>query len=184
VSHVVLWRRLDVPGHDTARLWLREGKLPTLEGVAVFRWEGRPCRLDYAVACDAEWRTVRVAAIGWLGDRQLEAELAADGHRAWWLQRERCDEVSGCDDVDLAFTPATNALAIRRLALEIGETAETTAAWLRFPELSLEPLRQSYRKLSETTYAYEAPDLGFSAELEVDAEGFVTRYPGLWEAER
>ena len=33
--------------------------------------------------------------------------------------------------------------------LEVGEKAELTAAWLRFPSFKLEPLPQSYERLEE-----------------------------------
>ena len=33
------------------------------------------------------------------------------------------------------------------------------------------------------TYRYEAPRFGYSALLEVDPTGFVTRYPELWGSE-
>jgi hypothetical protein len=52
------------------------------------------------------------------------------------------------------------------------------------PELSVEPVRQRYTLLSrdagrgEALYRYESGS--FSADLTVDADGYVTSYPGLW----
>ena len=36
--------------------------------------------------------------------------------------------LDGCPDVDFGWTPATNTVPIRRLGLEVGETASITAA--------------------------------------------------------
>ncbi|HWB43000.1 MAG TPA: putative glycolipid-binding domain-containing protein, partial [Gemmatimonadales bacterium] len=83
----------------------------------------------------------------------------------------------------LAFTPATNTLPIRRLALNPGERAEVRSAWLRFPELTLEPLVQTYTRTGEATYRYEYPAGDFVAELEVGPAGLLLRYPPLWEVE-
>ncbi len=83
----------------------------------------------------------------------------------------------------LGFTPATNLLPIRRLGLAPGQSAEVRAAWLSFPALTLELLEQVYRRTSEATYAYASDGGRFTAELSVSGDGFVTRYPGLWEAE-
>src|ERR1700730_17860288 len=47
----ILWRRLDLPGHDTAVL-LRRDDGWRLSGVAVFLESGRPCRLGDEIACD------------------------------------------------------------------------------------------------------------------------------------
>jgi len=89
--------------------------------------------------------------------------------------------VAGCLDVDLAFTPATNILPLRRLRLAVGESREMTAAWVRFPDLSVEPLAQRYTRLDEGRVRYESRDGAFTAELEVDELGLVERYPPLWE---
>lgn len=89
--------------------------------------------------------------------------------------------VAGCLDVDLAFTPATNILPLRRLGLAVGESREMTAAWIRFPNLSIEPLAQRYTRLDERRVRYESRGGAFTAELEVDELGLVVRYPPLWE---
>jgi hypothetical protein len=57
------------------------------------------------------------------------------------------------------------------------------AAWLRFPELTLEPLDQVYRRLDATTVRYESNGGRFVRDLRVNGEGMVTEYPGLWVAE-
>lgn len=89
--------------------------------------------------------------------------------------------VAGCLDVDLAFTPATNILPLRRLGLAVGDSREMTAAWVRFPDLSVEPLAQRYTRLDERRVRYESRGGAFTAELEVDELGLVVRYPPLWE---
>ena len=54
----ILWRRIDQPGHEAARLRYVGGSWQ-LEGTAVFADPGGDCRLDYQIECDADWRTVR-----------------------------------------------------------------------------------------------------------------------------
>jgi uncharacterized protein len=54
-------------------------------------------------------------------------------------------------------------------------------AWLAFPELTLQPLRQTYTRLADDRWQYASD--GFSAELAVDAGGYVLRYgDDLWKA--
>lgn len=57
------------------------------------------------------------------------------------------------------------------------------AAWLRFPNVTIEPLEQLYRRASASTYRYESAGGRFTRELQVDKAGFVIRYPDLWEIE-
>jgi hypothetical protein len=88
--------------------------------------------------------------------------------------------VQGCIDVDLGFSPSTNLLPIRRLKLAMGARANVRAAWVRFPELTLEVLEQTYTRMAELTYLYESAGGEFKRELTVNSDGFVVDYPGLW----
>lgn len=177
----ILWRRLDHPGHEAARLERRGGGWE-LRGTAVFEHEREPCRLDYRVVCDDSWRSVTGKVKGWVGERDVAVEVAVEEGR-WTLNGAEVPEVAGCTDLDLNFSPSTNLLPIRRLRLAPGEQAEVRAAWLRFPGFHLEPLEQVYRRTGETTYRYESAGGTFMRDLTVDENGFVTLYPGLWQAE-
>lgn len=94
-----------------------------------------------------------------------------------------CPNVEGCLDLDLNFSPSTNLLPIRRLALAAGQEANVRAAWLRFPSFALEPLEQRYHRLNDFVYRYESAGGRFVAELQVSEAGFVTHYPNLWQVE-
>lgn len=181
-DEIVIWRRLDQPGHDAARLVFHD-PFWQLSGSAVFAEQGEACRLEYLVVCDAQWTTRHARVSGWVGARRVRVELLAGTDRRWHLNGSECPQVSGCMDLDLAFSPATNALAIRRLALELDQASDVQAAWLTFPGFTLEPLLQVYRRTGRTTYRYEAFGGSFVTELEVNSAGLVTRYPDLWEAE-
>jgi uncharacterized protein len=178
----ILWRRLDVPGHDACRLRSRAGGW-TIEGAAVFREDDAPCRLGYAIDCDREWRTLQADVRGWIGERTLEYEVARTPDGAWTLNGAAVRLAGACSDLDLGFTPASNLTQLRRLALRVGQAADVDVAWLDAAAGTLDVLRQTYSRRSDTTYWYEAPRFEYSALLEVTPEGFVRRYPGLWEAE-
>jgi hypothetical protein len=181
VAAAILWRRLDRPGHEASRLVDRGGGA-RLEGSAVFLERSAVCRLAYAIDLDAAFRTRAARVEGFVGERAVEIEVAAnDG--AWTLQGEPMPGVAGALDLDLNFSPSTNLLPIRRLRLPIGDAAEVRAAWLRFPSFALEPLEQTYRRLAERVYRYESAGGRFRRDLEVDAAGFPLRYPDFWEAE-
>ena len=154
-----------------------------LEGTAVFSHEGRACRLAYLIACDSHWNTLSGTVSGWVGNNLVNIELSVDEHRRWKMNGVSQAQVDGCVDLDLNFSPSTNLLPIRRLNLAVGARAEVKAAWLRFPSLELEPFSQVYTRLDEFTYRYSSRDGEFVADLTVDAIGFPTVYPGLWEVE-
>lgn len=175
----ILWRRLDRPGHESARLSLQEDSW-RLAGTAVFVHDRQPCRLDYLIVCDATWQTQAGRVTGWVGDETIEIELAVDADGRWGLNSMECPEVAGCLDLDLNFSPATNLLPVRRLGLAVGQAAAVKAAWLRFPSFKLEPLDQTYRRIAEAAYRYESAGGAFVRDLPVNAAGFVTDYPDFW----
>lgn len=178
----ILWRRVDQPGHESARL-ISKGASWHLAGTAVFAHDRQPCRLNYLVVCDAGWRTVSGTVAGWVGSENVDIQIAVDDARRWRLNGTEIPDVEGCIDLDLNFSPSTNVLPIRRLELAIGGEAEVRAAWLRFPGFQLEPLTQRYRRLDATTYRYASAGGRFVTTLEVDASGLVTHYPGVWHVE-
>ncbi len=178
----ILWNRLDRSGHESARLSLDPSSGWRLAGAAIFAHDGQPCLLNYQIHCDTAWRTMTAEVVGWVGDVSVRVSLARDNADRWSLNGEEQPAVTGCVDLDLNFSPATNLLPIRRLNLPAGQSADVRAAWLRFPELTLEPLPQTYRHTGETTYRYESSDGEFIVDLFVNAAGLVTRYPGYWEA--
>jgi hypothetical protein len=141
---------------------------------------GQACRLDYLVVCGEDWRTLSGRVTGWVGTTDVDVDIVA-GDGRWRLNGADCPAVTGCIDLDLNFSPSTNLLPIRRLGLAVGAEAAVRVAWLRFPSFALEPLDQLYRRSGDATYRYESAGGAFVADLQVNAAGFVTDYPPVWE---
>ena len=177
-----MWRRLDVDGLEHFRL-RREAGGPRLAGTVLLAGEGGsgPLRLDYDIGCDTGWatRSAGITLMRGAGTRRMS--LSADGKGRWRIDGEEAEALRGCLDVDVSLTPSTNTLPIRRLALAVGESRQVTTAWVRLPELVVEPLPQQYTRLAERRYRYESRGGAFVAELEIDDDGLVVSYPPLWE---
>jgi hypothetical protein len=178
------WRRLDGPGHEEARIeqtpggWRLTGQVEA-EAATV------RALLRYVVECDRDWLTRRAVVTGSASAAPIRFELAADGAGHWSLNGASLPPVEGALDIDLGFTPATNLLPIRRLGLAVGEHMEVRTAWVRFPELRVEALEQSYQRAAAHVFHYDALVGGerFQARLDTDDFGRVLLYEGLWEAE-
>jgi hypothetical protein len=172
------WRRLDVPGEDECTLCsLSDGW--RLDGEASFELESEPAELHYSVLCGPDFHARRATVHGTIAARRVEfvIERRAEG---WLLDGKNVRAIADCIDVDLGFTPATNLLPVRRLALAENQSANAPAAWLDVARGTLERLPQSYQNRGAGKYWYEAPTVGYAALLEVDRSGFVVDYPGLW----
>jgi hypothetical protein len=97
----------------------------------------------------------------------------------WELKNVAVPGLEGSIDLVYGFTPATNFLQLRRIALREGGAADVPVLWLNAPADKPELLPQRYERRSQLTYWYEAPTVGYAGLLEMSTEGFISRYPGL-----
>ncbi len=150
-----------------------------IAGHVIAAQDGAPLIVHYDIDCGENWSARSVAIEQRLGDgqRRLRLERAGDG---WLVDGARDARLDACAEPDLGVTPSTNALAIRRLDLAIGQAAEIRCAWVKFPALSVEPSLQRYERLGERDYRYTNVASGFSALVAVDALALPVRYEGVW----
>lgn len=179
----VFWASLREPGMEHLHL-TETGAANHVESVVMGVAGGEPFHLTYQLEADAHWH-VRACSfqLGGATDRTLR--LSADGAGRWTdAAGSPLPALDGCLDVDITVTPFTNTLPIRRLALAPGASAEITVAYVSVPDLGFRPARQRYTHLARTetggSFRYEGLESGFRADLQVDAEGLVLGYPGIW----
>jgi hypothetical protein len=181
-GEAVVWRRLDLPGHDAATIEpIKDGW--RVSGVAVVVESALPCRIEYEITCDLRWVTRQCSLRGYVGATTVALDVRRKASGNWKVNGVDAPDLQGCTDIDLGFTPATNLLPIRRLRLEVGQRAVVRAAWIRFPEFTAEVLDQVYTRQAGDRYLYESDNGAFRRELRVDPFGCVVDYPGLWRAE-
>lgn len=170
----VAWRRSGtVDADEQCTLTLRASGL-SLVGTVLAAEAGLPVRIEYRVLTDAAGMTTAVHVRDLRGFEQRTLELVRDRKGAWTLGGMPARTLRGCADVDLGCSPSTNTLPIRRLRLGVGASNTIKAAWVRFPEMTVEKAEQTYTRLDEFTYRYASGT--FEAELTVDDEGVVTEY--------
>ncbi|HXR00312.1 MAG TPA: putative glycolipid-binding domain-containing protein [Pseudomonas sp.] len=180
---VVHWCNWEKGGLDHCSLDESSDSL-VIEGIVI----GIPIEnyaAHYYVRADGHLRT-REVRIEFVGGPRLH--LAADGEGSWrdMLSNEPIPLLAGCLDVDIAVTPATNTLPIKRLALEEGESRDIIVAYIPLhadPEHELLPevMKQSYTCLyPNKRYRYKSAPHGFTAELEIDEFGLVLDYPEVF----
>lgn len=174
-----LWRWLNGTGLERFDL-LREPNGWTLRGTVLALGGQGPVETTYKLFCDSAWRTQQANL--WLRDKSRDRQLRLAFESGRWFENgQERNDLAGCIDIDLGWSPSTNTIAIRRLNLPLGaRSGLLTMAWVRFPELTIEPLTQEYQRLNERLYRYTSRS-GFSAVIEVDEEGLVVEYEGVWK---
>jgi hypothetical protein len=175
----VLWRNTDTGALDRCRLEAGPSGL-RLSGTVLTPEHGTPLEVRYRVEAGPDGPTRRVELA--LDGGATRRVLLADGAGAWrWEGGPELAEVAGALDVDLAVTPATNTLPIRRLAgLEVGRAADLRMAWVQFPGLEVVPSTQRYQRLAPDRWRFSTG--GFQADLLVDPDGLVLDYAGLFRS--
>lgn len=132
-------------------------------------------RCEYSLIADAGWlfRSLTVT----VQDRSLRVHY--DG-TAWVVDGRARPDLETAREVDIAVTPLSNTLPIRRLELEVGQGVDITTAYVSVPELTVVSDPQRYTRLSSNEYRYESLDSDFTRIISVDQHGLVLRYPGLF----
>ncbi len=181
VEHHILWHcsRLSSSEH-TALVESEDGY--RLHGVAALPLGELPCHIDYALTLDRQWRPAQARATITTPDGVREIVLRSRHGAGWEVNGELVSQLDGCSDVDFGWTPATNTVPIRRLGLEVGESAGITAAWIRFPELDVVPSEQGYRHLAIDRWQYTSGEYDYQLVIDPDT-GLVLSYgDDLWRA--
>jgi hypothetical protein len=192
----LLWRRLDDPGvehvllDDGAGLHARGTMTAATPVPFVCRYElytddaWATARFDASVEGAGFLRTVRLerAAGRWRvtaseqGD--LDAALVAAGRpRAHLPGTEDPSRLAAALDVDLGYSPLTNTLPVRRLDPQPGTDHQVEVAWVLLPGLEVVPSTQTYTALGPGRVRFTSGS--FTADIELDEQGYVTHYPGL-----
>ena len=148
------------------------------EGQSTGFEDGAAWTVHYAIELDDVWRTRHALVTTRDAAGARTVTLEADGAGRWRVGGAPAPHLDGVLDVDLEASAVTNTFPVRRLALAPGAGAEAPAAWVRL-DSSVERLEQRYRRLDGERYAYEAPALGFAAELVYDGDGLIREYPGI-----
>jgi hypothetical protein len=124
------------------------------------RARGTQIGVAYELRYELEEPRLRAEVVG---ERELEVELE-----------------EGQDHFDLGYSPLFNSFPILRDQLHRGgEPREYVMAWVAVPELGVRRSAQRYEPLDRAVVRFRSGD--FAADLELDEDGFVVRYPGLAE---
>jgi len=173
-AHAVLWLREDGTGNDACRFAQAEGGY-LVDGSSTGP-DGEVLRYRIRARDDGTRRRVRIGK-----KSRLVARRAKDD--TWTLNRVPVPDVTGAKDIDLAFTPATLTLPIRRLNLGVGDTTAVRVARLDVETQTLIPLELLLRRVSDNTYEAKTLATGATSRFSVDDQGIVQSQPGQWIAQ-
>ncbi len=181
VQHTLLWN--GIAGRSLEHCQVESSDAGTeVRSVVVGGESDRLFRAAYQISVDADWVTRSFGLDYFFDGRRLHTRFEREADGSWLQDGERSERFLDCTDVDIALTPFTNTLPIRRLGLRAGESREISVIHCDPQDGGIRPLRQRYTCLSTSEYRYENVPNDFSATIQLDPSGFVLHYPGLFES--
>ena len=129
-------------------------------------------RVEYVLRLSPTWRVRQFLLFRDLDDPDLWLAIDA-AHRWGEVNGSYRTELDGCADVDLACTPFTATIPIRRLDLAVGEGAEVDVIDVDVETLAATRQPVRYERVAPQTYRRTALDRGDVREYEVDEFGLV-----------
>ncbi|WP_446220525.1 putative glycolipid-binding domain-containing protein [Micromonospora sp. IBHARD004] len=197
----LFWTRTDTAGAEHVVLDGQQGLAARGVALAV---DPIPYTCRYQLTVGADWAATRLEAAtegaGWsrsvrlerAGDGwrvrtgeegDLDAALRAAGHAPAGLPgTDDPDRLADALDLDLGGSALFNTLPVRRLGLSrapADQPRRIAVAWVLVPSLAVVPAEQVYTSLGPGRARFASDT--FTADLDVDPDGFVVRYPGLAE---
>ena len=190
----MLWRGLDACRAEAASLDLGADSLAATG--SQMGADPVPYRLDYTLRTGTRFvtdiLTVEATGDGWArwmhlarrGDGTWRCETDEQGRVALAPPGGDVDRVRGALDCDLARSPLTNLMPVRRHRLhEQAGGVDFLMAWVSVPDLGLHASEQRYehvrREGAGAVVRYIGRHRDFVGELVLDGDGVVELYPDL-----
>ena len=180
----VMWIPAQKPGFEHLKL-IELPKRVTVSGLLI-GIDKDPFRIHYEIGCDAHWRVHRVDIE--LLDLPIDHSvcLVADGNGQWTTaDGEPLPEFDGCIDIDISVTPFSNTIPIRRLNLQVGQSADLKVLLITVPSMKLSLVEHRYTCLERQdaggAYRFESLSAKTEVLLTIDRDGIVTDYPGGYQ---
>ena len=170
INRSVRWRGTDLETIEHCHV-IANGRDTRIRGAIV----GPDFGLFYRLKLDetGHTRTVKVER----ADGKV-LELFSDGAGGWSDDRaEPISALRGCIDVDIWPTPLTNSLPIWRTDWS-DQPIRFAMAWIDATTMEVKRSEQIYTRIDATHFRYQSAN--FEAMLELDADGIVANYPGLF----
>jgi hypothetical protein len=168
-GYTARWQTWDGAADEELTLrWENEGWTATGE-------VGRE-RVTYVLRLSPTWQVRQFLLFRDL--EQPDLWLATDGHARWGeVNGAHRPELDGCRDIELACTPFTRTLPIRRLPIEVGDETDLEVIEVDVETLAVVPSRRRYARVGDRRWRHEEPATGVVSSFDVDPYGLALDVP-------
>lgn len=178
VAKHMMWENDETAGCEVLEI-ITEMEDIRIDSTILVLDEKGPVKIHYQLELDAAWKTKRITINSGDGN---ELELTSSGEGKWYGQDGKLlDALTGAIDVDISATPFSNSLPINRHQWVEGQARNFEMVYIAVPSMELQKVKQRYTCVKSTTpriFRYQSEN--FESLIEVDDDGFVLDYPGLF----
>ena len=168
----VEWTTEDGVGHETLTLRF-ENEAWTAEGLV------RGADVQYVFRFTASWQLQQMLLFRDMDDPDLW--LANDGRGRWGeVNGSERHDLGGCHDIDLLCSPFTRTMALRRLRLDVGESAGVETVTVDTETLAILRARIEYTRVDHHRWSVRRDDGLPAHDFEVDEFGLPLDLPGYF----
>lgn len=182
MQRTIVWKGLDNDTSETCAVNFTGGGIVVRSEIR--GWiNGAAVMAEYVMKLDNQWQVRHIELLTEANGIDTNYKMARSSDGEWTDDNgELLPEFEGCQYVDISLTPFTNTLPINGLYLkDDGETKQIDVVYFDVMANSARRDTQQYTKLHSLKYRFENDGGSFSAEIDVDEQGFVTDYPELFE---
>ncbi|MEI2415058.1 putative glycolipid-binding domain-containing protein [Orrella sp. JC864] len=179
-ARTLYWRRLDTEGLERVTIACDGDALHVQASIIAIEDGG--FQLDHQWVLSPDWSVRSLSATRWGGKGQASLRVQRTD-AGWSVDGQPRPDLDGAEQVDLSATPLCNTFALRPLMRSGERTRELDVAYVDAATLQVTRSRQAYDRLDDGRFRYRDLGLfaGFQAVLQVQDEGLVRRYEGLFE---
>lgn len=181
MQRTIVWKGLDVDTDETCAVNYHDNDITVRSEISGWA-DGKPLTVEYFIRLGKSWDVLQFEVTAQVGTQVNRYAMHRDDSGKWReTGGEESPEFEGCDYIDISLTPLTNSLPINGLGLLEGTSKYTDVVYIDVLDNKLRRDRQQYTKLSRLKYKFVNDGGDFTAEIDVDEQGFVTDYPNLFE---
>lgn len=175
----LIWQHIDAPGWEHVRIISDHPGWTVFDSILVRQHAGLVLRGGYTLVVDKQWRTLELRLMLETSPGTMEGiHLLTEGDGRWTdANDQHIPELDGCLDVDIDWTPLTNALPVHRLRIKEGEEHAVPVVHISLPTMSIQPETHRYHRLNDSDVTHSVGDDNIIHALSMGNDGFVVQYP-------
>lgn len=175
----ILWKGIDTESLEYCSIYYKD--VITVRSSIIGHHQYLPFKMDYEIELTKDWVINAFLIRSSLFNMDQTLSLKHDGYGRWFGEGKEWKNLEGCTDIDISVSPFTNSLPVNRLKSSVSESQVVNVVYIDIPEFRISREQQLYTRLDKNSYRFTNDSGDFTADIQMDNDGLVVHYPGLFD---